>query len=576
MQENLIDILYSISITANKKFKLEQFLNLILEKVSNLLEAKRASLMLKQNDKLIIVAVYGIDKNLLGKSVSIHESIAGTVAKLKEITLIDFNLDEWKKFAKSGYNSKSAIIIPLIFEDELLGILNFAEKPTDFTQEDLKLAKAISFELASSIKLSLLYENVNREKERLNILYSCLSDIANSFSLEETLNKLLVRLQQHLKSQRISIILNENDNLILKAGIGIKEDFIGKVVKGDIVDHVFKNQKPLFIANINEDSKFSKVAIGTKEFKNNSLMAVPLIAENICFGVITATNKIESEFTNEDFEMFKAIANATSVTILKNMYYEQMVQKVNQLLVFQSIFDFALIENSVEDFCLKTEKLLSKVLQIEKIKIIINWKKNEFDFDLPIKLEFENYTLYTSDNIKTPIFEFIGKFIDQILDKYKLVYKELELFEGLTGCVAEMYSSINVEKFNQIKNLMQIIEKISNCFLLNKEDTKLIRLSALFYILNYDFVLRNIEKINEIKLKNDFTIFLNKFYKILNELFKGYITEEDNLFTKIIYLLVNFVKLNFNSNFDEAINYLKIEGPKLLSEEQFAIFINCL
>ncbi len=171
-----INLLYEISGALGAIFDTELICRLVLEKAMRVIEVRKASVMLLDEEEgvLRIAAGVGIPQ---GASVTVRlgEGISGRVAQTGKPLLLDDVEDlppDWRGEGR-GYRARAFVSVPLVcstqqVEGKVLGVINMADKKSGqpFTSEDLKLLTAIASQAAIAIYNSQLVEEL-REAERV-------------------------------------------------------------------------------------------------------------------------------------------------------------------------------------------------------------------------------------------------------------------------------------------------------------------------------------------------------------------------------------------------------------------------
>lgn len=150
--------------------------NWLLDKVLEFLEAKAGTIYLADPtlEVLRVLAARGIPEDAIHNiQVPFGEGVSGWVAKEKQSLLIQ-NLDEdprYDKNAKYKFEASSLISAPLLYRDELLGVISVNNKYSGFafTHADLEMLGAIANRLSVTIKNANLFHKVmdnDRELKR--------------------------------------------------------------------------------------------------------------------------------------------------------------------------------------------------------------------------------------------------------------------------------------------------------------------------------------------------------------------------------------------------------------------------
>lgn len=136
----------------NSVLELDSVLDIILGSATQLLRSRAGSVMLLHGDVLSVVCAHGNDE-FLGAESSIDDGIAGQVARSREAALVSGNTSGRR------HQVDSALCVPLIHRDELLGVLNVnGGDGCHFTEYDLRALSLFAEQAAAAIANARLYE----------------------------------------------------------------------------------------------------------------------------------------------------------------------------------------------------------------------------------------------------------------------------------------------------------------------------------------------------------------------------------------------------------------------------------
>ena len=142
-----------------RRFEVERFMELLVENVSQMMNARKASIMLLDPDsnELRIEAAIGLDEEIVENArVQLGEGIAGKVAQDGQSLLVS-NIEEDKRIARSNndlvYVSKSFLAVPIMSRGEVIGVVNIASPITKrvFDIDDQVLLEALVKRLSVAI-----------------------------------------------------------------------------------------------------------------------------------------------------------------------------------------------------------------------------------------------------------------------------------------------------------------------------------------------------------------------------------------------------------------------------------------
>ncbi|HEX5837362.1 MAG TPA: GAF domain-containing protein [Anaerolineales bacterium] len=171
--ETLLHILTEVS----SSLDLDRALNRTLALLNDAIGAEQGTIMLLniEDNLLHFRAGYGYLSDRIsgegrGFRLKIGEGLAGWVVAQREPALIDDLLNDprWVKAAASSREHRSAIAMPLLVAEDVIGaLLIYHRKPNFFSAEVLNLVKAIAGQVAVAINNAHLYELIRDQAERL-------------------------------------------------------------------------------------------------------------------------------------------------------------------------------------------------------------------------------------------------------------------------------------------------------------------------------------------------------------------------------------------------------------------------
>ncbi len=175
--------LYESSKGISSIMNLEELLNLIVELARDALNAEGGSIMLLDEEAgvLEVKAASGRRSDIvIGRRVKLGDRISGYAAKLREDIMVEGNVKNDSRFGHiDSYDGiNSAITVPLVSRKRLLGVVNLHRSKFEkgFTDNDIKLLSIFAAQAAVAIENSSLFDNLSREKDKLNTLFSEMSD----------------------------------------------------------------------------------------------------------------------------------------------------------------------------------------------------------------------------------------------------------------------------------------------------------------------------------------------------------------------------------------------------------------
>ena len=213
---------------------LDALLRLIVEKVTALMSAERATLYMVTEDGSQLWSRVIQGSEVVEIRLDVGEGIAGWVAQTREIVNIpDAYADQRFQPAvdlKYGYRTRSILSVPMLGAlGGLVGVvqvLNKADGP--FTKDDEEMMRAVASQAAIAIENARLYtslvaqnkelmearRDLERRQRELNALYEVEKELSHALDLDDLLSRILAQAITVLGGGAGSIALVEGDGAL--------------------------------------------------------------------------------------------------------------------------------------------------------------------------------------------------------------------------------------------------------------------------------------------------------------------------------------------------------------------------
>jgi diguanylate cyclase (GGDEF)-like protein len=249
----------------------------------------------------------------------------------------------FQKLGLAGLPSK--LWVPLGKGDELTGLVAIGsrDKNQSFDVGDRYFLQQLSAHAAVCFNTCRLYGERQKEKDDLN---KTIQNLSLLYSIGKAMNYIsdLKNLLQFILSQAVEVTAAEKGSLMLyeletdllnvRVLAGMEDTAFQEKVNNNeiecrsfkpgegIAGRVYMTAKPIVVNNIKEDDVF----IDSENSYVRSIVCIPMIVYNEVIGVINVTNKRHGkEFTGEDIEMLKAVADQAAVAINKAQLWDMAV-----------------------------------------------------------------------------------------------------------------------------------------------------------------------------------------------------------------------------------------------------------
>ncbi|MGC9044480.1 MAG: GAF domain-containing protein [Myxococcota bacterium] len=337
-EEKKVRAMADIGIAMSSVVDLDILLEIIMRKVTELMQAERSTLFLYDSEKNELFSKLAQGVSLKEIRLRMGEGIAGYVAQSCESLIVNdayndgrFN-DSIDKI--TGFRTRSIICIPLINKSrEMIGVLQVLNKLNgDFDETDLSLLKALGSQIVVAIENNKLYQKLleknvelvrlsdelQRKYFELDLLYDIERSISQAHSLDELLNAIIVKAVSIIGAEAGSILLLDEDgvNLYFKDAVGEKARELMKMrfrASEGIAGWVVSNKTPVISNNpLNDDRHLRYIAESINYIPRN-IICVPLMYGDKVIGAFEVLNKSNSfDFNENDLKMLTLFSGQVS------------------------------------------------------------------------------------------------------------------------------------------------------------------------------------------------------------------------------------------------------------------------
>lgn len=245
--EQETEFVFKLNEQLSLTFERDKAAKYIVEGVDKFLYAQKTVLLLldKNIEELKIEYTIGLEKDVIENfSLKRGESISGFVMSGKNPLIVDdlAKEDYLKKLNKEEYLKKSFISVPLIFQNEALGVLHVCDKKPDklFTKKDLALMNNVAKASAIAFQAILLHEEIQNDYLKTITAFALAIDARDPYTRwhSENVTRYSLAIAKEMKFSysktevlRRAALLHDigkigiRDNILLKAEKLIPEEF---------------------------------------------------------------------------------------------------------------------------------------------------------------------------------------------------------------------------------------------------------------------------------------------------------------------------------------------------------------
>lgn len=258
-QDKLLEIIKVQTEVAQQGMDIGNIMDIVVQRTQIITSADGASVELIEKNELVYSAACGMAERFLGLRLDIENSLSGECIKMR-VPLISNDIESDERVNKNACRQigiNSMIVIPLIYDNEAVGVLKVLSAKADhFSDEDIKI-----LELMSGLIAAEMLNAMKNEKSELfyKATHDSLTGISNRSLFYDRLRQKLSRaLRKYEEFGIISLDMDGlkeiNDNYGHRAGdAAIKEiafrirNTLGEL---DTVSRLGEDEFGIIVANV--------------------------------------------------------------------------------------------------------------------------------------------------------------------------------------------------------------------------------------------------------------------------------------------------------------------------------------
>jgi PAS domain S-box-containing protein len=311
---------------------------------------KDRATILVVDDELSAAHLIKIQLRLAGYDVVLahngEEALSKVESQAPDLIILDVMMPKLDGFSvcKRLKADPKTWFIPIILvtalsrlEDRIQGIEvgadDFLSKP--FNREEL-LAR-----VGALLRLRAAYDALQRERNRLALLYNISQEINSRLALDEVLSKIVTLTREALDANMCSIIIHgetqgASHQIISREGRppGVASEVAPAIFQEGLAGWVQRHRRGTIILDTSEDQRWLVLPDDTEPV--GSAIAAPLLVAQEIIGVLILTHTRPNFFDDSHLTVLTSIAAQAAVTVRNTQLYEVEQQRRQELELLQA------------------------------------------------------------------------------------------------------------------------------------------------------------------------------------------------------------------------------------------------
>lgn len=334
-QRRLADTLRDVTAGMISTLDLRGVLGGVLEGLDQVLPSDTATLMLRIDDSMRVMASRGFEdpQSLRRSAISITDDpiIAELVTGTAPVIVSDAAEEATGIYVGDG-PMRSFIGVPLIARNRVIGLLTVASRESAYTLEEAMIVDAFGDHAAVAIQNARLFQRTQASLAKTETLYRVAQNLIEGSSLDQTLQAVVDGVATAIPATGVSLItMNPRAQTIIhfvRGGEG--RDRIVAATFDELWDglagYVMREHHAIISSGARPDEREGPQARARREATGaGAVMVAPLMYAGKAFGVLTALNRVnEADFGRHDLILLEAMANQAAIAIENARLFDEV------------------------------------------------------------------------------------------------------------------------------------------------------------------------------------------------------------------------------------------------------------
>jgi GAF domain-containing protein len=307
----------------SETLNLDDILPLILEQLEKVIPSDGSSIYLLVERGVQVKAWRGGYSPFPAQQIIPVDQLWGISEIVKQRTpvLVPHTVDHPHWVAQPNSPIKSWLGLPLIVQDELVGILNIdGHQPYQFSEEDIPLARAFARQAALAINNARLYGQAERRADLLATVQKLGLSIMASLELEEVLRAVAINVLDLLGADHIRVYLYKPAEGLFSRAVALDKEGGLELSHGEeapprregLTATVARSGQYLAIPDIKDHPLYLN---RPRLLDFRAIIGMPMKKQDETLGVFTVFYKQPHLFTEEEVDLLQLLATQSAVAI---------------------------------------------------------------------------------------------------------------------------------------------------------------------------------------------------------------------------------------------------------------------
>lgn len=316
----------------------QQVMDLVVRRLPELLEVDAATIRLLDSgtNTFVLGAACGVSDEYLSRSTIDSQEVMAALMKGRPTAITDIdvvcNHDSCSFVTQEGV--KSAMSLPILFKDQVIGLLRLLTKDTrQFSEAEISFSMSLAEQLGAAISNSRLFMEMENQVKFFSELRKISRLVNSTLDLDLILQTIVNKLPGIIGVMGCTIRLLQpaTNRLELVAASGLSQEYLerGSISREDSIFKVLKGEPVSIYDAVNDPRVDYHEAIRREGIK--SILAIPIRNEREIIGVLRLLTNEHHFFSAMEVNFAVTVANESGDAIQKARTYRQITLLFNQI-----------------------------------------------------------------------------------------------------------------------------------------------------------------------------------------------------------------------------------------------------
>ena len=358
----------------NSQLELKTLLKEIVARAIDLLGAINGELAMydPEMNKLNILVWQNFREDYSAQVRQFNQDLLDTVASTKKPIKIDHFSEISDAFDDMKFlGEHSAMAVPLLAGDTLLGVLGIADLKTNrvFNDADIELLNTFAQQATIAIRNSQLYEDAKQRAEEAETMRRVGAVVTSSLNQGQAINSILEQLALVIPYDSAAVLLQKRENLSVVGSRGLSALYRiqGKKIpltSTNPITDVYLQKRPINISNMSVAfPEFAQELGLDSEIK--SWLGAPLIIKERCLGILALNSTEVDRFSQEHLRLIVAFADQVAIALENAQLYTDAARAADRFMALYQLSQIISTNLKPEDIYPSIHQAVSELMITE-------------------------------------------------------------------------------------------------------------------------------------------------------------------------------------------------------------------